>query len=265
MSPGLWRVFSMEVLLTVGYEGLVKASMAITEEILREWDFADSTTLILLGQGPLEYLIPALASLLTTDSQESKVLENTKNKQEPKLVHYALDPSIPERPTSPEKERPYTPTQAQPRFPQSMYQTPTNQRIASDSSFGPNSTETTPNKLVHAEPKVQALQNKFVECILNKLWAGRVDLSWVKGRRMSLIYSEYRPHRFLTHRRTSPTSFQYTVRQNKEQVLIGRVRAIADGCLRLKTNKRNNPKAFCYWSKQKATISFEVLLPVLTS
>ena len=98
MNPGSWRVFTIEVLLTIGYDGLVKASMAITEEILRKWGSADAMTRILWGEGPLEYLLPTLSSLLTTDSQESKALETTKSKQEPKVVHHPLPASIPEQP-----------------------------------------------------------------------------------------------------------------------------------------------------------------------
>jgi hypothetical protein len=82
---------------------------------------------------------------------------------------------------------------------------------------------------------------------------------------MSLVYSEYCPHHFVAHHRTSPTSFQYTVRRNEEELLVGRVKAIADGCLRLRTNKKANPDAFCYWSKQKAALSFEVLQSVNVS
>jgi hypothetical protein len=258
MNPGSWRVFTTEVFLTIGYEGIVKASMAITEEILRKWSSADGLTRILWGEGPLEYLLPTLSELLTTDSQESKALETMKNKQEPKVVYHPLPMSIPEQSIPSDSERPSTPAQTTPRFPQSSYQTPINQRTASGSSFGTKSTETTPNKLVQAEPKVQALQNEFVKCILTKMWASEIPLSWVKGRRMSLIYSEYCPHHFTAYHRTSRMSFQYTVRRNEEEVLIGRVKAIADGCLRLRTNKRTNPDAFCYWSKQKTALSFEV-------
>ena len=97
------------------------------------------------------------------------------------------------------------------------------------------------------------------------MWASEIPLSWVKGRRMSLAYCEYCLHHNTAYRRTSHTSFQYAVRKNEEEVLIGRVKAIADGCLRLRTNKRANPDAFCYWSKQKAALSFEVLMSILTS
>ena len=236
----------------------MKASMAITSEILQKWGSVDGFTRILWGEGPLKLLLPTLASLLTADSQEFKTLETMKNNQRETVIHYSLPSSIAEHRPSPQDKEPYTPTRTHPR-PQPSYQTPVNQRTASGSSFGTHSTETTPNKLVHAEPKVQALQNEFVKCILNELWTSQIDLSWVKGRQMSLIYSEYRPHRFEAHPRTSPTSFQYTVRRNEDEVLVGRVKAIADGCLRLRTNKRTNPDAFCYWSRQKSALSFEVL------
>src|SRR5208282_6747737 len=208
--------------------------MDITEEILRKWGSADVMTRKLWSKGPLEYLVPTLASLFTIDSQESKALETMKSKQKSKVVPLPLPVSIPEWPISSESERPSTHTQTTPRFPQSSYQTPVTQRTTSGSSFGTHSTETTPNKLVHAEPKVQALQNKFVECILNKIWTSEISLSWVKGRRMSLIYNEYCPRHCAAHYRTSPTSFQYIMRRNEDEVLIGRVKAIADGCLRLR-------------------------------
>src|SRR5438552_38545 len=143
--------------LIIGYDALVKASMRITEEILHQWDGADATFQILWGEGSLKYLIPTLSSVLTTESQESNVLETTKNKQEPKSVSLAFSQPVSEQSTSSERtEHPSTPSEIQPRFPQSSYQTPVNQRTTSGSSFGTKSTETTPNKLVHAEPKVQA-------------------------------------------------------------------------------------------------------------
>lgn len=113
MNPGSWRVFTTEVFLTIGYEGFVKASMAITEEMLRKWGSADGLSRILWGEGPLEYLLPTLSNLLTTDSQESKALETIKTKQEPKVVPRPLPPPIPEPSGS---ERPSTPTQITPRF-----------------------------------------------------------------------------------------------------------------------------------------------------
>src|SRR5438045_1287554 len=143
--------------------------MRITEDILHQWGGADATFQILWGDGPLKYLVPTLSSLLTTESQESTIRETTKNKREPKMVQLPVSTPVSSRSTSIEGgERPSTPTEIPEAFPQSSYQTPVNQRTVSGSSFGPLSTETTPNKLVHAEPKVQALQNKFVDCILNE-------------------------------------------------------------------------------------------------
>src|SRR5208282_3045070 len=115
MNPGSSSVQTIEVLLTIGYEGLVKSSMAITEEMLRKWGSADVRTRMRWSNGPLEYLLPTLASLFATDSQESKALETTKSKQEPIVVHHPLPASTSERPTSLDGERPCTPTQTTPR------------------------------------------------------------------------------------------------------------------------------------------------------
>ena len=73
-----------------------------------------------------------------------------------------------------------------------------------------------------------------------------------------LILSFLRSHLQLTVR-TNNTSFQYTLRNNNNEVRIGRVKAIADGALRLKTNKRKDEKKYGIWSKQRGAISFEVL------
>ena len=188
-------------------------------------------TRILWGEGPLKLLLPTLANLLTADSQEYKTLESMKNKQKETVVHRPLPSSIPGHPSPSQAERPCTPTRTHPRS-QSSYQTPVNQRTASGSSFGTHSTETTPNKLGHAEPKVQALQNEFVKCILNELWTSQIDLSWVKGRRMSLIYSEYRPHRsLLTLERVPPLSnIQYVETRRKYWLVASKLlQTVASG------------------------------------
>ena len=119
MNPGSWRVFPIEVLLTIDYNELVKASMDITEEILRKWGSADVMTRKLWSKGPLEYLLPTLASLFMTDSQESKTLETMKSKQKPKVIPHPLPVSLPEWPIPADSERPSTSTQTTPRFPQS--------------------------------------------------------------------------------------------------------------------------------------------------
>ena len=55
-------------------------------------------------------------------------------------------------------------------------------------------------------------------------------------------------------------TFQYTLRTdgNPPTKVIGRVKAVADGALVLKTNKRKDTKKFCIWSKQRSVIAFEV-------
>ena len=45
-----------------------------------------------------------------------------------------------------------------------------------------------------------------------------------------------------------------------DEVIIGRVKAIADGALRLKTNKEKDPNKYGIWSKQRCALSFEVFV-----
>ena len=64
-------------------------------------------------------------------------------------------------------------------------------RKVSDSSFGLKSTETTPQKQIVKEPIIQALQNNFVEDIVEALWSGdEIPLPWV---RVNLTHLEYLP------------------------------------------------------------------------
>jgi hypothetical protein len=59
--------------------------------------------------------------------------------------------------------------------------------------------------------------------------------------------------------RTSDTSFQYILGINNDgKPLKGRVRAIADGALILKTNKAKHPDSMLIWSKQQSVLAFEV-------
>jgi hypothetical protein len=189
VNQGLRNVLPIVSLLTIGYEMLIKASMDVTEEILKSYDM-DESIRDRYFLTPVEYLVPSLVNMLATDSKESQDLEAKKNKQIPTLVHNPLPVSIPEKPTSVESGRPCTPTESLPRLPQSSYQTPVQQRTVSSASFGTQSTETTPNKLIHAEAKVQSLQNDFVKCVLSTLWSSRIQLSWVSGRKMYLVYEE---------------------------------------------------------------------------
>ena len=59
--------------------------------------------------------------------------------------------------------------------------------------------------------------------------------------------------------RTSDTSFQYILGiDNNGKPLKGRIRAIADGALILKTNKTHDPDSMLIWSKQQSVLAFEV-------
>lgn len=60
--------------------------------------------------------------------------------------------------------------------------------------------------------------------------------------------------------RISLTCFQYTRIGSDGKPLKGRVRAIADGALVLKTNKAKDPTGPCLvWSKQRSVVAFEVV------
>ena len=82
-------------------------------------------------------------------------------------------------------------TSDRPRFPTSF--TPTKKRNISDttdSTMPSNSTETTPKKMYHPETKVQSLQNKFMESLINIIWMGEVVVPWAQGRKLFLSYDE---------------------------------------------------------------------------
>ena len=63
--------------------------------------------------------------------------------------------------------------------------------------------------------------------------------------------------------RTSKTSFQYARPKHDGGLLIGRVKAVADGALVLKTNKAKDEKKYNIWSKQRCALSFEAILNYL--
>jgi hypothetical protein len=104
------------------FDWVIRASMAITEEMLRKWGSMDGMTQTLWGEGPLEYLIPTLSSLPMTISQEFKAMETTKSKQKVKMVCHQL----PKQASRSDTERPCTPSEMQPRFPKPLFQTPVN-------------------------------------------------------------------------------------------------------------------------------------------
>lgn len=82
-----------------------------------------------------------------------------------------------------------------PHFPTS-FTSPAKKRNISDttdSTMPSNSTETTPKKMCHPETKVQSLQNKFMEALINTIWMGEVVIPWAQGRKMFLSYDESSP------------------------------------------------------------------------
>ena len=54
-------------------------------------------------------------------------------------------------------------------------------------------------------------------------------------------------------------SFQYARSGPSGEVFLGRVKAIEDGALVLKTNKVKDKSRYCVWSKQCYAISFEAI------
>ena len=166
----------------IGYDRIINASEEVTEEDLRMARM-DDTVQDKLDENPLQDLMLSLVSLLETQSKESQERDAEKGKN--KVTTTSV--SIEQKPLS---SRPVTPACTRPRLPNAI-ETPDNKRKISETSFGTRSTESTPNKLVHAEAKVQSLQTKFVDSIINKLWSGKIDIPWVQGRHMFLTYTEF--------------------------------------------------------------------------
>lgn len=137
-----------------------------------------------LDENPLQDLMLSLVSFLETQSKESQERDVEKGKK--KVTTTSI--SIQQQQTL--SSNPLTLPYAQPRLPNS-FETPDNKRKISNTSFGTRSTESTPNKLIHAEAKVQSLQTKFVDTIINKLWSGKIDIPWIQGRHMFLTYTEF--------------------------------------------------------------------------
>ena len=208
-----------------------------------------------LASSPLRSLFNILVKMQEVESKES--LAKAKAKQYQKAIDNPIPSTASNEVT---KQRPSTPLSFQHRFPISR-ETLDNKRKISDTSFGSRSTETTPTKLRQPEAVVQALQNEFVSTIIEHLWDGDIVVSWAEGRHMFLSYDESHPILCSADCRTSVTSFQYTVLSPDNEQRKGRVKAIADGALVLKTNKISNANKFCIWSKQRCAISFEVCTP----
>jgi len=179
----------MKTLLIIGYHKLIKASKDIMEEDLGRLR-GDRSLEQKLYDSPLQDLMLCLVDLLETDSEEIQSLEKEKATMSLAVAYYPISTSISDVESSLPSILPSTPPYSQPRFPQS-YHAIDSKRKLSETSFGTRSMETTPVKLVQAEAKVQSLQNTFVKTIINKLWLGKVDIPWAKGRHMFLTYTEF--------------------------------------------------------------------------
>jgi hypothetical protein len=164
----------------------MNASLDITEDELRmtrrNEDIEEK-----LYNGPLRDFMHFIVDLLETDSEESQSREKEKGTMTPTIIYSPMSDSQLDRGSSTSSTSP-----TQPRYP-STYVTPTTKRKISDTSFETHSTETTPTKLVQPEAKVQSLQNTFVNTIINKLWYGKIDIPWARGRHMFLTYTECIP------------------------------------------------------------------------
>ncbi len=125
----------------------------------------------------------SLVSLLETQSKESQGdAEKGKIRMSTTSVPIEQQNTLSSRPITPPYTQHHLPT---------TFKTPDIKRKISETSFGTHSTESTPNKLVHVEAKVQSLQTKFVDTIVNNLWSGKIDIPWVQGRHMFLTYTEF--------------------------------------------------------------------------
>ena len=63
---------------------------------------------------------------------------------------------------------------------------------------------------------------------------------------------------FLSDSRTNKMSFQYSFRNAENETVLGRVNAIADGAMCLKTNKAKDSNKYGIWSLQRTALCFEV-------
>ena len=90
-----------------------------------------------------------------------------------------------------------TSTTLNPRYPSTLPSTP-QKRNASEASLDPQSTHTTPTKLVKPEAVVQNLQNLLILAVFDGLFDNvAMEIKWPRGRKMRLLYAEYN----ISHRR----------------------------------------------------------------
>jgi len=63
-------------------------------------------------------------------------------------------------------------------------------RVVSNTSFGTQSTETTPIKFTKPETSIQQMQNYFVTDILDYIYNGVISIPWARNRNIYLRYTE---------------------------------------------------------------------------
>jgi len=180
------------IALMVVYNSIIQGSLEVTEEDLLAVP-TNRKIKIKLAQNPLQQLLLTLADMLHVASNRSQELETEKNKQRLTVISPMMPRPFPSESSSSSSQSITQPYSS--RF-SSSFETPDRKRKISVTSFGTSSTESTPEKLVHLEAKVQSLQNTFVNTIIYKLWLGPIDITWAKGRHMFLTYTELFFHHF---------------------------------------------------------------------
>ena len=247
--------------LIVELEEMLSASSQITEDDLKTLGVGATANKKLVNN-PLRATFLALSEILIQRSEEAilREAERSKEAREGKAARKIQ--------TSTPKNKDPVPIQMQsvagPRAPNTGSSTP-QKRNFSDTSFGTRSTETTPTKLVKPEPSIQDLQGVLVRDVLNALYViPRVPVPWARGRtNMFLSYESWVALCNPFDSRSCSTSFRCRYPDNRTEMLDS-VTAIADGCLKIVTDKASNPGNFSIWSRQHACLLFEVCFHSLT-
>jgi len=212
---------------------------------------------------PLKRFLRQLGSLyiqrsqqeLNRTAQKEKVAREIREQRRLVVTLKPVEPAV----SQPSSE-PHSTASVYPRYPSTLPSTP-QKRNASEASLDPQSTHTTPKKLVKAEAVIQNLQNILVLDIFDGLFDDiGMEIKWARGRKMRLLYAEYNYHLLSAECRTNPTSFACRLAGNSTEK-DDRVKAISDGALYLVTDKLFDRTKSCCWSRQYAVLSFEVTQP----
>lgn len=182
-------------------ERVEKASNDVSLEQLQRFH-SDEEVKDTVYDSPLQDLFLKLVDAMHTDSQESmeRMAELRTKPFAIKLERHPLDDLVASDTKLSNASQPDAtkippgplPPSDHPRYPME-FTTPAKKRNISEtteSTMPSNSTETTPKKMYQPESKVQSLQNKFMETLINKIWKGEVIVPWAQGRKMILSYAE---------------------------------------------------------------------------